>query len=267
VSDATGPRLAPAVLDAERRLAAAGCPTPGADAEALAAASEALAGDAVLERFEGLVARRAAREPLAYLLGRQAFRGLELSVDARVLVPRPHTEALVEAALALPRGARVLDLCTGSGAVALALALERADLRISAADISRDALAVARANGDRLGLDIRWLQSDLLLGAPGPWDAVLANAPYISARDEAGLAREMIAHEPPAAFRGGPDGLDIVRRLIGQATEVPWLALEVGDAQAAIARELLAGAGFAEVWTRLDFTGVERVVVGRRERG
>lgn len=264
MSPTTAPQLASAVLAAERRLAAAGCATPAADAEALTTESARVAGDGALERFEALVDRRAAREPLAYLLGRQTFRGLALRVDSRVLVPRPHTEALVEAGLAVPGGARVLDLCTGSGAVALALVRERPDLRVSGADISRAALAVAGENGDRLGLEVLWLESDLLLGAPGPWDAVLANAPYIAGRDEPGLAREMIDHEPPEAFRGGSDGLDVVRRLIGQAVEVPWLALEVGDAQAAVVGELLREAGFAEVTFRRDFTGVERVVVGRR---
>lgn len=264
MSATTGSLLVSAVLVAKRRLAAAGCPTPAADAEALAANSAAAAEDGALERFEALVARRAAREPLAYLLGRQTFRGLELRVDSRVLVPRPHTEALVEAGLAVPHGARVLDLCTGSGAVALALARERPDLRVSGADISRGALAVAHDNGDRLGLDVSWLESDLLLGAPGPWDAVLANAPYIAGRDETGLARELIDHEPPDAFRGGPDGLDVVCRLIGQAAEVPWLALEVGDAHGSVVGELMWAAGFAEVTTRRDFSGVERAVVGRR---
>lgn len=266
MSATTGPRLASAVLAAERRLALAGCPTPTADAEALAAESARVAGDGALERFDALVARRAAREPLAYLLGRQTFRGLDLRVDSRVLVPRPHTEALVEAGLTVPRGARVLDLCTGSGAVALALVRERPDLRVSGADISRAALAVARENGDRLRLEVSWLESDLLLGAPGPWDAVLANAPYIAGRDEPGLAREMIDHEPPDAFRGGSDGLDVVRRLIGQAAQVPWLALEVGDGHASETGHLLAQAGFTEVTFRCDFTGVERVVIGRRER-
>jgi len=265
VGTTTASRLAAAVPAAERRLAAAGCQTPAADARALAAESAA-AGEGALERFGSLVARRANREPLAYLLGRQPFRGLELRVDARVLVPRPHTEALVEVGLTVSRGARVLDLCTGSGAVALALAHERSDLRVSAADLSLDALAVARENGDRLGLEVSWLQSDLLLGAPGPWDAVLANVPYIAGRDEADLAREMVEHEPPGAFRGGPDGLDLLRRLIAQASEVPWLALEVGDTHAPVVRELLRDAGFDEVWTRRDFTGTERVVVGQRDR-
>lgn len=253
------------MLAAGRRLEEAGCLTGTTDADALAAESAAVGGDDSLAHFESLVARRAAREPLAYLLGRHAFRGLELRVDARVLVPRPHTEALVEAGLTLPVGARVLDLCTGSGAVALALARERPDLRISGADISRDALAVARENGQRLGAAVSWLESDLLRGAPGPWDAVLANPPYIAGRDEPDLAREMIAHEPPGAFRGGPDGLEIVCRLIGQAAQVPWLAIEVGDAHARIVGDLLYDAGFAEVTIRRDFTGVERVVVGARQ--
>ncbi len=253
-----------AVLAASGRLAAAGCPTPEADARALAAASRAEAGAGVLARFDSLVARRAAREPLAYLLGRQTFRGLELRVDARVLVPRPHTEALVEAGLTLPRRARVLDLCTGSGAVALALVHERPDLRVSGADLSPDALAVAGENGDALGLAVSWFESDLLLAAPGPWDAVLANVPYIAERDEPALAHEMIGHEPPGAFRGGWDGLDIARRLVGQADAIPWLALEVGDEHAPAAAALLSDHGFADVTTRRDFTGVERVVVGSR---
>lgn len=252
------------MLAAERRLAAAGCATPGTDARALAEAVGAGAA-CVSERFELMVARREAREPLAYLLGCQRFRGLELRVDDRVLVPRPHTEVLVEAGLALPRGARVLDLCTGSGAVALALARERPDLHVSGADHSRDALAVARANGRRLGLEVAWIESDLLIGAPGPWDAVLANPPYIATSEEPDLPPEMIAHEPPEAFRAGADGLDILRRLVGQATEVPWLSLEGGDTHAAPVAELLFDAGFAQVTTRRDFTGVKRVVEGRRE--
>ena len=266
MASATASPLAPALATARDRLAAAGCRSPAADARALARRSVANGYSGALERFEALVDRRAAREPLAYILGRQRFRGLELRVDPRVLVPRPHTEALVEAGLTLPRGARVLDLCTGSGAVALALARARPDLRLTGADLSPDALDVARENGDRLGLEVSWLESDLLLGAPGPWDAVLANAPYIAERDEPGLAPELAAHEPSAAFRGGPDGLDTIRRLIEQArTAVPWLALEVGDGHAGAVRGLLSQAGFRRITTRRDFTGVERVVLESRE--
>jgi release factor glutamine methyltransferase len=260
-----GPEVARALGPAARRLAAAGCPDPVADAQALAEASARLGRRAAAQRFEELVERRTRLEPLAYLLGRQVFRGLELKVDPRVLVPRPHTEALVEVGLAVPRGARVLDLCTGSGAVALALANERPDLRVSGADLSSDALAVARENGDRLGIEVDWLLSDLMLEASGPWDAVLANVPYIAGRDEPELAREMIAYEPPLAFRGGEDGLDIVRRLLAQAREVPFLAVEVGDEHAGIVAGLFCRAGWSEVTTRRDFTGIERVVAGTRD--
>jgi release factor glutamine methyltransferase len=243
------------------RLAAAGCPDPEADADAL---RRAAGGDPA--RLDALVARRAAREPLAYVLGVQRFRGLELRVDPRVLVPRPHTEPLVEAALALPRGARVLDLCTGSGAVALALKHERADLAVTGADLSPDALAVARANAARLGLDVPFVRSDLLADAPGPWDALVANPPYMEERAPQAWSAEMAGHEPGTAFRGGADGLELVRRLVGEvaAAGVPWVALEGGDGQAPAIAALLRDAGLRVRAVRRDFTGAERVVVAER---
>jgi len=254
----------PAVRDAGRRLAEAGCARPDADARALA---DAALGDpeepGAEARFESLVARRAAREPLAYILGRTFFRGLELRVDPRVLIPRPHTEPLVEAALALPRGARVLDLCTGSGAVALSLKHERPDLEVAGADLSTEALAVASGNAGRLGIEVAWLASDLLADAPGPWDAVLANPPYID-EGEPALAPEMVGHEPRLAFGGGDGGLAVIRRLIDELSAVPWVALEVGDHQGATVCGLLTRAGFDEVRVHRDFTGVERVVEGGR---
>ena len=131
------------------------------------------------------------REPVAYILGRRAFRDLELVVDPRVLIPRPETELLVEAALALPEGARVIDVGTGSGAVALAVKQERADLEVTGSDVSPDALAVARANTDRLGLAVTWRRADLLTGAGGPWDAVLANLPYVLDPELSQLAPEI----------------------------------------------------------------------------
>jgi release factor glutamine methyltransferase len=256
--------LGPAVSAAGRRLAEAGCARPDADARALAAAALGGPGrSGARARFDELVARRAAREPLAYVIGHTSFRGLELQVDPRVLIPRPHTEPLVEAALALPRGARVLDLCTGSGAVALSLKHERPDLEVAGADLSTEALAVARANGERLGIEVSWLESDLLAGAPGPWDAVLANPPYIG-ESERGLAPEMVGHEPGLGFRGGDGGLAVIRSLLGQVAALPWVALEVGDDHAPTVRDLLTRAGFAEVRSHRDFTGVERVLVGRR---
>ena len=158
----------------------------------------------------GFAARRRDREPVAYILGRKGFRAIELAVDARVLIPRPETEFLVEAALDLPRGARVWDVGTGSGAVALALKQERPDLELTGTDTSPEALEVARANADRLGLEVRWLEGDLLAGITDV-DAVLSNPPYVE--DGARLAPDVAAHEPALALRAGPDGLDVLRRL------------------------------------------------------
>jgi release factor glutamine methyltransferase len=256
-------------------LAAAGCSTPRLDAELLLA--QALGVDraglviaardelpaAAGGRYRALLARRAVREPFAYIAGRQEFRHLSLEVDPRVLIPRPETELLVEVGLGLPAGARVADVGTGSGAVALALKDERPDLRVWGIDRSARALEVARANGRALGLDVGWLHGDLL-GAR-PYDAVLANLPYVA--DGAELAPEIAAFEPPGALFAGPDGLDQIRRLVplaGARCDVSLLALEVGSDQAEAVATLVAAAGFAEVVRLRDLAGHERVVVGRR---
>jgi release factor glutamine methyltransferase len=269
---------APALAQAAAALAAAGCETPRLDAEVLLA--EAVEVDRLTllarngtelserqsRRFDALVARRARREPVAYILGRRAFRDLELAVDSRVLVPRPETELLVETALELPRGARVLDVGTGSGAVALALKHERPDLDVAGSDVSPDALAVARANGERLGLAVAWRRADLLSGAGGPWDAVVANPPYVAAADLRALAPEIVRHEPRAALEAGEDGLGVISRLVAQiaVAGVPWVAIEVGLGQAAAVRKRLAGAGYAHTEARDDLAGIPRVVVARR---
>jgi release factor glutamine methyltransferase len=259
-------------------IGAAGSDTPRLDAElllghalgvdraALAMAPEREVAGPAVRTFQELVRRRAAaREPVAYLVGRRAFRRLELEVDARVLVPRPETELLVEVALALPAGARVVDVGTGSGAVALALKEERPDLDVLATDVSADALAVARANARRLGLDVAFRRADLLDGA-GPVDAVVCNPPYVADGERAALPPEVARHEPAVALFGGPDGLDVVRRLVREAGESPaaLLALEVGQGQAPAVSALARAAGFAEVEVRRDLAGIERVVVGRR---
>ena len=260
------------LLGAAARLAAAGCESPRLDAELLLAEALGSTRTALYlrparplppserEHFERLIARRAEREPVAYILGRKPFRHLELAVDRRVLIPRPETELLVEVGLELPRGARVADVGTGSGAVALALADERPDLELTGIDISSGALAVARANARRLGLKVSFVRGDLLVG--GPYDAVLANLPYV--RDGEQLAPEIARFEPPAALYGGADGLDIVRRLAQAARGVPLVALEVGADQAGAAAELLREAGFGDLDRRRDLAGHERVVVARR---
>ena len=256
-------------------IAAAGSDTPRLDAELLLA--EALGVDRIalvtdprrevggpaVRSFQNAVRRRSAgREPVAYILGRRGFRYLELAVDPRVLVPRPETELLVEIGLELAEGARVVDVGTGSGAVALALKHERPDLDIVATDVSADALAVARANAARLGLDVAFVHGDLLAGV-GEVDAVLSNPPYVAERERATLAPEITRHEPPGALFAGADGLDVIRRLV-PAAAAALLAIEVAAGQAEAVAELVRAAGFVRVRARRDLTGIERVVVGSR---
>jgi release factor glutamine methyltransferase len=244
-------------LDAELLLAS----VLGTDRAGLVLRSADALPAAAEEAFSALVARRVAGEPVAYLTGRQWFRRLELEVDARVLIPRPETELLVEAGLELPAGARVADVGTGSGAVALALADERPDLQIVGTDISPAALTVARANAARLGLGVELREADLL--DVGPWDAVLANLPYV-AEGSPELASEVARYEPAVALYGGPDGLDLVRRLFALVDDVPFVALEIGFDQADEVERLLRAAGFAAVERRADLAGHDRVLVGRR---
>jgi release factor glutamine methyltransferase len=281
-----------ALIDATAALADAGCDTPRLDAELLLASAlrvgrsrlvidrdEALdAADAV--RFAGLVRRRADREPVAYILGVREFRRLSLRVDPRVLIPRPETELLVEVGLSLPRAARVVDVGTGSGAVALALADERPDLSVVGVDASEGAIALARSNAERLGLDVEFVVGDLLARAGSVvaetrdrpagdthHDAILANLPYVP--EGAALPPEVIRYEPAEAVFGGPDGLDVIRRLVGAVRDggaASLVALEVGFDQADAVASLLADAGFGSVERLRDLAGHERVVVGRRAR-
>jgi release factor glutamine methyltransferase len=159
----------------------------------------------------------------------------------------------------------VLDVGTGSGAVALALKDERPDLEVTASDLSEPALAVAHANGVRLRLDVRWLQADLLAGLPDAFDAVLANLPYVSEADRAGLAPEITRHEPPQALFADADGLAAITALLSQLQSLPSvrvIALEVGAGQAAAVCEMTREAGFRAVRAERDLAGAERVVLG-----
>jgi release factor glutamine methyltransferase len=176
------------------------------------------------------------------------------------------TEHLVVAAVDLPAGARVADVGTGSGAVALALKVERPDLEVIATDASADALAVAGANAERLGLDVELLEGDLLEPVTGPLDAVLSNPPYVADADRAALAPDITRHEPEVALYAGADGLSLIRRLAPAAagTGAALLALEVGFGQAEAVAEIVRAAGFGETEAIADLAGIERVVVGRR---
>jgi release factor glutamine methyltransferase len=248
-------------------VAAAGCETSRLDAELLIADALAV-GRAVLHSEPDLpiagaqarviserVRRRVAREPVAYILGRQGFRHIELVVDSRALIPRPETELLVEVALELPEGARVHEVGAGSGAVALALLDERPDLVVSASDASPAAVELARLNAARLGvaLDLR-VEVGL---PPGRYDLVVANLPYVREDEWPGLQPEIRRYEPREALVSGADGLDAIRSLVQHAAPGTRLALEHAPGQAAAVRSLLADAE-----TRCDLAGRERVTVG-----
>jgi release factor glutamine methyltransferase len=259
-------------------IGAAGSETPRLDAELLLCGALGVDRAALLTEprrevvgpavrtFQDAVRRRSVgREPVAYILGRKGFRHIDLVVDARVLVPRPETELLVEVGLSLASGARVVDVGTGSGAVALALKHERPDLDVVGTDSSAGALAVARANAAALGLAVRFVEGDLLAGVAG-CDAILSNPPYVAEGQRASLAPEIAHHEPAGALFAGADGLDVIRRLVPAAAAAgcALLAIEVGAGQAADVAALLEAAGFAGVHARRDLAGIERVVVGRR---
>jgi release factor glutamine methyltransferase len=257
-------------------LTAAGCETPRLDAEVLLAAAMGVGRAALVadpgrgiepdaaRRFADFARRRREREPVAYILGTKGFRHIELAVDPRVLIPRPETEHVVDAVLGLPPGVRVCDVGTGSGAIALALKAERPDLDVVATELSADALAVARANAQRLGLEVELVHGDLLAAVRGPLDAVVSNPPYVE--DGARLAPEILRYEPALALRAGPDGLDVLRRLVPDiaASGAPFAALEVGDGQAGAVAGLLRDVGYADVQAVRDLAGIERVVVARR---
>jgi release factor glutamine methyltransferase len=261
-----------AVTGATELLERAGCDTPRLDAELLVAETLGVGRERLIldpERqidelgtLGGMVSRRCGREPIAYILGRKDFRRITLSVDPRVLIPRPETELLVEVGLTLPQGARVVDVGTGSGAVALALKDERPDLEIWATEVNGEALGVARENAAALGLEVRFVQGDLLAGVPARIDAVLANLPYVASGSV--LPPEISRFEPASALFAGRDGLDVIRRLLGQVAHVPLVGLEVGFDQADQVQKLLQDAGFSAVEVWPDLAGHGRVVLARR---
>lgn len=215
-----------------------------------------------LAAFETQVQRRLQGEPVAYLLGQKEFFGLTLAVDQRVLVPRPDTETLVDWALEVLAdkvGATVIDLGTGSGAIALALKHRRPDLHVSALDASMQALEVARANAQRLQLDVDLRLGSWLEGTSQRFDAIVSNPPYIALHDPHLPA---LAHEPVQALTSGADGLDDLRVIITQAPDHlnpgGWLLLEHGYDQASNVRDLLCEAGLVNARSRCDLSGIER---------
>jgi release factor glutamine methyltransferase len=275
--------VAEALGAAADALAAAGCDTPRLDAELLLgeavgtdrarlAADPGAGVDAAAgRRFGGMVRRRVRREPVAYILGRKGFRNIELAVDPRVLIPRPETELLVEVAVKLAP-TTVLDMGTGSGAVALAVADELKTAQVRGTDVSAGAIEVAGANAQRLGLSDR-VTFELVAGSfssgegnrqvTDRYDVVVANLPYVTDDEWETLAPEIREYEPREALVGGRDGLDAIRELLDSPPACDAVALEVGRGQAQAVEQLVRRAGFASTERRRDLAGIDRVVVGR----
>jgi release factor glutamine methyltransferase len=286
-------RPAPAALAARaaERLAAAGWPPGDARRDAAILARHALgwtaaewlsrgrdpSPDGFDARFAALVERRAAHEPVAYLTGEREFYGRPFLVDANVLIPRPETELVVEEALRRLAGrngsgaVRIADLGTGSGCLAVTLALEWPGAQVTATDVSAGALEMARRNAERLGArgQVELRHGSWFAGAPGPFDVVVSNPPYVAESDRALLSREVLAFEPAGALFGGDDGLDAVRDLVasvpGALAADGWLILEIGAGQAPAVRAIVgAAADLSYCATRTDLQGIDRVVVARR---
>ncbi|HVB83109.1 MAG TPA: peptide chain release factor N(5)-glutamine methyltransferase [Candidatus Binataceae bacterium] len=284
------PVPAAALAAASARLAAAGIESAQLDAELLMAAAAGVAraslvggaaqiGTAALARFEQMVARREAREPLAYIVGRREFFSLEFRVRPGVLIPRPETETVVEAALDFLRGrpaATVLDIGTGSGAIAIAIARNAPAGRIVASDISKVSLGIAADNArrHRCADRIAFLEGDCFAVLDGrhppfdPFDLIVSNPPYVAAVELASLAPEVRDFEPRVALEGGLEGMDFYRRIAAGLSR--WLArggqviLEVGAGQAEMVEAMMLAAGCDESVRMRDLAGVERVVRARR---
>ncbi len=223
--------------------------------------------------FDALIARRAAREPVAYIIGTREFYGREFRVSPDVLIPRPETELIVEWALAtLPadRFLRIVDVGTGSGPLAVTLAAERDQWHVEAVDISERAVAVARDNARRLGVGgrITFLIGDLLAPTMGQFDAIVANPPYVARRDAPGMMPDVRDHEPHVALFGGQDGMDIPRRLLAQAAErlVPggWMAMEFGYGMQEPVEAAARDAGLEVLEALEDLQGIARTLIARR---
>jgi release factor glutamine methyltransferase len=269
-----------ALREGVRELEERGVPSPSVDAEHLLAhalrvsrtdlyADDRELEDAELGVFRALIRRRAAREPLAYILGEWGFRRLDVAVDARVLIPRPETEVVVERCLERLRGLpepRVLDIGTGSGAIALAIVDEHPGARVTATDSSEEALAVARENLLRTGLAgrVELVCGDLFAGVVGPFDLVVSNPPYVPREDFDSLQPEIRKYEPREAVIGDGVATAVARGSREVLRSGAWLVLECGDGQADELAVELRSLGYADVLATTDLAGRERVVEARQ---
>jgi release factor glutamine methyltransferase len=240
------------------------CAAVGISRARLLAAPEAPLPAEPRQCLDGWAARRRAGVPVAYLVGSQGFRDFELAVTADVLIPRPETELLVELALTrIEPGQRVLDLGTGSGAIAIALARD-SGADVTGADVSPAALALAAANARALAARIDWLETHWFAAVAGRFHVIVSNPPYVAANDP---HLDALRHEPALALVAGSDGLDALRQIVAAAPDHlepgGWLLLEHGFDQGPAVRELLARSGFTAVATHQDLAGLDRVTLGR----
>jgi release factor glutamine methyltransferase len=280
VDGAVAPALGAALRLAAARIEAAGGATPRLDAELLLASTLGIARTdlytsfdrtltaAEVDAFDALVARRARREPVAYILGEWGFRRLTLCVDRRALIPRPETETVVERALARLHGLespRVLDVGTGSGAIALAIAHEHPGSRVVAIDASEQALSLARANVERTGLDIELRRHDFFVGLPaGPWQLVVSNPPYVEPEELRTLMPDVRDWEPNVALVAEGATEAIAEAACDVLAQDGALVLEVADGKARAVVGLLEQLGYDDVVASPDLAGRDRVVEGTR---
>ena len=223
---------------------------------------ETVLGDSDFERLKGLAERRLSGEPLQYILGEWDFCGLTFKVDKRVLIPRPETELLVMEALKCP--ARILDVCTGSGCIAVSIKmLAEIQVDVTAVDISQDALELAAENAKRLGAEVKFVQSDLLENVVGFFDIIVSNPPYITTEEMQKLEPTVRDFEPNLALHGGFDGMDLYRRLIPQAAEKlkpgGLLLLEIGPPEVL---EIMQQYGFTDIKIKNDYANLPRILTG-----
>jgi release factor glutamine methyltransferase len=280
-------RLRELAAAAERRLVAAGITAAEARLDAELLLRDALGGwdraawlsrrddvvpDGIAAAFSDRVRRRETREPVAYIRGVQAFYGRDFAVGPGVLIPRPETELLVDeglAAIAAVPAPAVLDIGTGSGCLAVTVALEHPGATVVATDISAEALAIAAGNARRLGVGaaVRFVPAAGTGAAPGPFDLVISNPPYVPDGDRPGLQPEVRLHEPEAALFAGADGLDVLRAIAADVRGVVrpggTFAVEIGFGQAVEAAAIVRAAGFDDVRVRDDLQGIARVIVAR----
>ncbi|MBQ9942557.1 MAG: peptide chain release factor N(5)-glutamine methyltransferase [Christensenellaceae bacterium] len=242
----------------------------GCDISALLLGGHLPADEGMLRFAQELLTRRAAHEPLAYILGERWFMGMPFAVSRAVLIPRQDTELLAEEAIlkAEAMGAKTgLDICTGSGCVAVSLAKYTA-MAVVGSDISPEALAVAKANGKKNGVDVKWRLSDLFADIPGCYDIITANPPYVTEEEYAGLMAEVRDYEPKLALTAPNAGLALYEKLIPGANAKlnpgGWLLCEIGCSQAQAVAELFAAAGYRDVQVKKDLAGLDRVVLGRK---